>query len=182
MGCALGLDSVRFYAIDIDIRNLSDYIILKSQGIQGLASDMSWLYSFFNPHKIRDMKPEHFVILTRKGSLGLGEFPFPPWHKREKEDMLKAVGIRVEYGEEVELGESRGTYKTVGDQEHAEIIRLYVEEGLGMKAIAEKLGRSSRTPHEHIGSHNRAVERSGFCAACKRVGSQYCNRIAIREK
>lgn len=34
IGLSLGLDSVRFYAIDIDIRTLSDYMILKSQGIQ----------------------------------------------------------------------------------------------------------------------------------------------------
>ena len=37
MGIALGLDSVRYYAIDIDIRNLADYMILKAQGVQELA-------------------------------------------------------------------------------------------------------------------------------------------------
>jgi len=43
MGFALGLDSIRYYAIDIDIRNLADYLILKSQGVQGLAADLQWL-------------------------------------------------------------------------------------------------------------------------------------------
>ncbi len=52
----------------------------------------------------------------------------------------------MEYGEPVEKGEYRGTHMTVGDKEHAEIIRLYVEEGLGMNKIAEQIGRSSRTP------------------------------------
>jgi hypothetical protein len=33
----------RYYAIDIDIKNLADYIVLKSQGVHGLASDLSWL-------------------------------------------------------------------------------------------------------------------------------------------
>jgi len=50
-----------------------------------------------------------------------------------------------------------------------EIIRLYLEENLSIDKIAERLGRRSRNPHEHIKQHNRAVERSGFCSACRRV-------------
>ncbi len=38
----------------------------------------------------------------------------------------------------------------VGDKEHAEIIRLYVEEGLGMNKIAEQIGRSSRITPSNI--------------------------------
>ena len=177
MGIALGLDSVRYYAIDIDIRNLADYMILKAQGVQGLAKDLNWLYSYFNPSTIRNMKPQNFFIITRKGTLGLGEFPFHEWHKREKENILKAVGIKVEYGEELKEGEYRGTFRTVSDREHAEIIRLYVEEGLSYEKIAEKLGRSSRTPLLHIQRHNRDVKRNGFCSVCKRIGSKYLDYL-----
>jgi hypothetical protein len=173
MGIALGLDSVRFYAIDIDIRNLADYMILKAQGVQGLAKDLKWLYSYFNPSTIRNMKPQNFFIITRKGALGLGSFSFHEWHKAEKENILKAVGIKVEYGEELNEGEYRGTFKTVSDTEHTEIIRLYVEEGLSYQKIAEQLNRSSRTPLLHIQRHNRAVQRSGFCPICKRVKSRF---------
>jgi len=74
-------------------------MILKAQDVQGLAKDLSWLYSYFNPSTIRSMKPQYFFIITRKGALGLGEFPFHDWHKREKENILKAVGIKVEYVE-----------------------------------------------------------------------------------
>jgi len=128
------------------------------------------------------MKPEHFIILTRKGAIGLGEFPYPEWHKREKENILDAVGVKVEYGELLKEAEYRGTFQTVSDQEHGEIIRLYIDEGLGMKKVAEKLNRSSKTIHEHVKKHNMAVDRSGFCAPCKRFGSHYYNKIAIREK
>jgi hypothetical protein len=31
------------------------------------------------------------------------------------------------------------TFRTVGDKEHAEFVRLYIEEGLGFNKIAEKL-------------------------------------------
>ncbi len=180
MGIALGLDSVRFYAIDIDIRNLADYMILKAQGVQGLAKDIGWLYSYFNPSTIRNMKPQYFFMITRKGALGLGEFPFHKWHKQEKENILRSVGVKVEYGEPIETGEYRGTFKTVGDKEHAEIIRLYVEESLSIDRIAERLGRSSRTPHEHVKQHNKAVERSGFCPSCRRAKSPFETEVAAR--
>jgi hypothetical protein len=182
MGIALGLDSVRFYAIDIDIRNLADYMILKAQGVQGLAKDLSWLYSYFNPSTIRNMKPQYFFIITRKGALGLGEFPFHEWHKREKENILKAVGVKVEYGELVEAGEYRGTFRTVGDKEHSEMIRLYIEEELSIDRMAERLGRSSRTPHEHIKQHNKAVEHSGFCPSCRRTKSPFETEVATRKR
>lgn len=77
----------------------------------------------------------------------------------------------MEYGEPLFEGEYKGTFRTVGDKEHAEIIRLYIEERLGINKIAEILGRSSRTPLVQIQRHNRAVERSGLCPFCRRVRS-----------
>jgi len=174
------LDSVRFYAIDIDIRNLADYIILKAQGVQGLAKDLGWLYSYFNLSTIRNMKPQYFSIITRKGALGLGEFPYPSWHKREKENILKAVGIEVEYGESLYEGEYRGTFRTVSDKEHAEMIRLYIEEEMSVEKIASMLNRSSRTPYEHIKQHNKTIKTSGFCPSCRRVKSLYKAKAAVR--
>jgi len=168
-GLALGMDSIRYYAIDIDIRNLADYLILKSQGLHGLAEDLKWLYSYFNSAVVRNMHPAHFIILTRTGALGLGEFPYPEWHKKEKENILASVGLKVEYGEVPKEAEYKGTYKTVSDSEHAEIIRLYVEEGLSILKIAEGLKRSTRTIQQHIHMHDAAVKRSGFCPACRRV-------------
>jgi hypothetical protein len=166
VGMALGLDSTRYYSIDIDIRNLSDFIILKSQGMTGLTSDLDWLYSIFEPHIIRNMPRQFFIILSKGGAVGIGEFKEIPWHKQERENILKAVGVSVEYGELIERGEYRGTHSTVGDVEHAEIIKLYVDEGMSMNKIAEKLDRSSRVPHKHIHQHNSKVEGVGFCPAC----------------
>jgi len=179
-GLSLALDSVRFYSIDIDIRSLADYLILKAQGLQGLTKDLSWLYSYVEPHLVRKLKPQHFILLSRTGGIAYGSFPFHGWHKREREDILNAVGVKVEYGEALEEAVLKGTYKTVGDKEHCEIIRLYVEEVLGMVKIAEKLGRSSGTPHKHIHSHNQSVARSGFCPSCKRAGSKYQSALAER--
>jgi len=68
----------------------------------------------------------------------------------------------------------------VSDKEHAEMIRLYIEEELGINKIAEMLGRSSRTPLVQIQKHNRTVERSGFCPSCRRVKSKLESKIAER--
>jgi hypothetical protein len=175
---ALGLDSLRFYSVDIDIRSLADFTILKSQGVHGLASDLQWLYSFFNPSKIRSHPPGCFYIISRRGSLGMGHFPYHNWHKIEKEDIVKEVGISVEYGSVYKQPKDMGAYKSVGDQEHVQIIGLYVDDGLGMAGIAEKLGRSTRTPHAHIKRHNEAVIRSGFCGSCKRIGGAHFDERA----
>lgn len=71
--------------------------------------------------------------------------------------MLKTVGVKVEYGESLHEGEYRGTFRTVSDREHAEMIRLYVEDGLSLERIAEHLSRSSRTPLLHLQKHNRNI-------------------------
>lgn len=143
-GLSLALDSARYYSIDIDIRSLSDYLILKAQGLQGLTKDLKWLYSYIDTHLVRKLGSQHVILLTRRGGIAHGVFPFPPLHKKEREDILKAVDVKVEYGERLD-SMLKGTYKTVGDVEHSRIIMLYIEEALNMGAIAEKLERSSRT-------------------------------------
>jgi len=179
-GLALGLDSIRYYAIDIDIRNLSDYLILKSQGVLGLPADLKWLYQYFDARVLMKMPPQYFAIITKNGAIGLGCFPYPAWHKKERENLLELLGIKVEYGEMPKEALYRGTYQTVSDKEHAEMVRLYIEEGLSCRLIAEKLDRSSGTPVLHLRSHNEAIKRSGFCPACRRAGSKYDATIAER--
>ena len=95
MGIALGLDTLKFTAIDSDIRILSDYVMIKQLGVLGLPSDLSWLYSFFDPLKLQKLPPQYFVILSKNGCIGVGEFSYPRWHKKEKENILRKVGVRV---------------------------------------------------------------------------------------
>jgi len=183
MGLALGLDSLRWHAIDIDIRSLSDYLIFKNMGQIGLTKEMGWLYAYADPHMFRYLKPNQFLIVTKRGSIGCGIFPKIKWHKKEGENILHALDIKVEYGEEPpKEGVYRGTFKTVSDKEHSEIIRLYCEELQGTVAIAQKLNRSPRTPVLHIHMHDDAVKRSGFCPICRRVQSPYASTLAAETK
>ena len=128
------------------------------------------------------MPPQYFIIMSKTGALGLGDFPYPEWHKKEKENILANLGIYVEYGETRYEGEYKGTYKTVSDKEHAEMIRLYIEEGLGINKIAEMLGPSSRTPLMQLKRHNKAVHRSGFCPICRRNRNKYGSELVQKKR
>ena len=179
MGLSLGLDSLRMYAVDIDIRHLTDYLFLKSQGVSGLSKDLKWLYKYVDARLLRNMKLHRFVLVTRAGAIGYGVFPEIPWHKQEKENILKAVGVACDYGEPAEQGQSRGRRgTTIGDKEHSEIISLYIG-GLSMSKISKQTGRSTKSIKDHIDAHNQSVERSGFCPACRRVHSQNEGKLAF---
>jgi len=178
-GVAMGLDTLKYTSVDIDIRAVTDYLILKSQGVLGFPDDLQWLYGYFSPHVVRNMPPQYFCIVTRKGALGLGKFPELSWHKKEKENILRAVGIKVEPGDRIEYGESRGTFKTIGDEEHVKIVDLYMQ-NKSMAAIAKEQDRSSASIHSQINRHNEAIEQQGFCSKCRRMKGTHETQKAKR--
>ena len=55
MGMAMGLDTLKYTSIDIDIRAVTDYLIFKAQ-IMDLTSGLNWLYGHMKPHNTRHMK------------------------------------------------------------------------------------------------------------------------------
>jgi len=181
VGLALGMDTLRVHSIDVDIRSLTDYLFIKSVGFYGLHPDLRWLYSIFRPDKLQKMPPSKFIALTQEGDIGVGHFELPPWHKLEHENIMDIVGVKVEYKEPVRSGADRGTYKTIGDKEHVEIMRMYADEGLSYIRIGDALGRSSRTAHEAVKRHNRLVESNGFCPICRRVGGDYEKRFVKKK-
>jgi hypothetical protein len=151
---------------------------MKRIGMFGLPRDLKWLYSIFEPYAFRRMHKKNFYILSKEGAIGAGIFNPIEWHKQEKENILKELGIKIEFGDPIEKGDYRGDYNTVGDPEHAEMVRLHIEEGLSFNRIAQKIGRSSRTPYTHIHLHNNNIVSAGFCVNCRRVKSKYEKTIA----
>ena len=175
MGVALGLDTLKFTSIDADIRAVIDYLILKKQGLMNLPRELNWIYRYINPTSTRQMKPSNFIMITAGGALGLGAFPNIPWHKQEQEDILRAVNVYVEHGEELQYGQSRGTFKTVSDQEHREIMEAYTA-NTSMAAIARHKDRSTATIHTQIKKHNQMIQKTNSCPLCKRAGSTLHNK------
>lgn len=161
MGFAVGVDTIRWTAVDVEIRDVSDYTFIKSVGRKGLPPDIRFIYRYINPYSMMRMKPNQFILITDSGSIGVGGFDYPPWHKEEKEDLIRKFNIEIEYGSIPDYGNPRS--KRVSDFEHKRIIDLY-EELHSMAKVAERLGRSTKTIKDHIDAHNE-----GNCPRCARI-------------
>jgi len=64
-------------------------------------------------------------------------------------------------------------YRTVGDQEHTDIINGYLDERLSMGKLAEKLNRSAATIPAQIQAHNRSIDKLGYCQECRRLKGKH---------
>lgn len=170
VGCSLALDSQRFMAIDVEVRSLCDFIVFKAQGVGGLPNDLHYLYRYIDPYWLQYAKPHQFAILSRRGDIGVGVFPLPQWHVKEGEGISNALGLKIQFEERAQEGENRGKYKTIGDEEHAQICTLY-SQGVGMDSISKKLGRSTKSIFDHINKHDKAIKQLGYCPQCRRVKS-----------
>lgn len=166
-GYSLFVDAIRWTSIAKEIRDLADYIYFKDQGYVGLGGDVSWLYQFVNPASMRGLSPEAALLLTRSGAIGDVVIDYPLFHKEAGEDLLEQFELSPEFSEEVEESSS----SKVGDMEHAEMVRLYIDEELSIGAIAEELHRSKSTVHSQLLKHNKAVNLPDGCAVCGRAGA-----------
>lgn len=181
MGFALELDTLKYTSIDYDIRILCDYTYFKAMGYIGFPDDLEFLYRFFKPSYVRNMHPSQFIILSKKGNVGLGWFPEVKWHKQEKENILAKLGIKVEPIEGIQPSYDMTRYKTVGDEEHVTIIEGVAskkirnrhgmdEDKKSYRSMAKKLGRSPSTITTQVAKHNEDIQKHGFCIVCRRAG------------
>ena len=191
MGIAMGLDTLKYTSIDLDIRAVVDYIIFKAQGILGFPKDLHFLYRYFKPSWVRNMSPGAFVILTRKGGIGVGLFPEVSWHKKPKEDIVKKVGITVTQGEAMEYSKELGdNYRTMGDPDHILMVELYTgsaaEDGkvIGINKIGKhpKIMRSASVVRRELLKHDKQVERTGYCVVCRRAGCKHHTEKVYRSR
>lgn len=172
VGMAMGIDTLRLMSIDIDVRNVTDFLVFKSQGVMGLPREYHFLYRTIEPYEMARMPPGKFFVLSREGPFGVGEFKAIPWHKQEKEHILEVLGIKVNYGEELDYGDDKGSFRTMSDTEHIEIAKDYVS-GFSQTKIAIAKGRSSATINKQVREHNGQVEKLGYCPRCKQAGGEF---------
>lgn len=163
MGYAVGVDTIRWTSIDIEIRDVSDYIFIKSIGRKGLPPELRFVYGYIDPFSLMKMPQNQFVIVTDTGSIGVGTFEYPEWHKKKHEDILGKLNIDIEYGEIPNYGNDRR--KVLSDFQHAEIVRLYNDENLSMGKIAERIQCSPATVKNQLDKHDKASP----CPICSRI-------------
>lgn len=182
-GFAVALDTIRWMGVDVDFRAIADYTFIKAQGIDGLPSNLRFLYRYFNPVGIMRMPVETFAIASRKGPLGFGVSDCPYWHKEENENLLEEFDIKLDYKELPKVTDGKMGVK-VSDYEHVRIVKARMTmkgkrgEPIGMEQLAKKLERSSATVFKQLATHNNMLHSLGECDKCARVGSEYA-KIAV---
>ena len=183
MGFSPYLDTIRWTSIDKEMRDLADYLIIKKLGAQGLPKDLGYLYKYIAPIRLADLPPHKFLIHTENAAIGHGTSECPAFHKEEGVDLMAELGIQVTVGEEIE----DSTEQRIGDNEHANIVRLYAVgptgsgEGLSMINVAKHVHRSSRSVQLQLLKHNKAVDAGG-CRICNRVNSDLWNVSVDRSR
>jgi hypothetical protein len=159
-GLAVAVDTLRWTSLDKEIRDVSDYIFFKRLGAIGLPKDLFFIYRYILPNSLMRLKPQTFVMLTTQGNLSYGRFEYPAWHKEEKENILKELGIEIS-----SLSEKIGQGVNVGVLEHSDLITTYNELNSQGK-VAAKFNRSKSTVCEQIKLHNANIAEVGFCLEC----------------
>jgi len=105
-------------------------------------------------------------VVARTGAVGVGQFPYPEWHKREGEHILEQVGVKVTYLKSAEV-KPKSSKRRVTPEVHTKIVRLH-NEGRTIREIAQILGWSIGTVHKQLQLHRAYMEGSGSCPLCRK--------------
>lgn len=175
-GYTIFLDTIRWTAVDKEMRDLADYVYFKDLGYMGLGKDVGFIYNYIKPFSLAGLSPKKFVVLTRRAAIGVGTADYPSFHKEEGENLLTQFDLKPEFGEEIQYSAPQ----KVGDFEHAEFIKLYVEDNHTIGEIAFKKHRSKSTIQGHFNRHNNAIIRKNYCPICRRINSGFETTFAKR--
>jgi hypothetical protein len=193
-GLAMGIDSLRWTAIDVDIRELSDHDVFKALGHAKSDDTKSYIFKYVNPDKLRRLDPATFVIDTYKTGIGTGQCAMIPWHKEPEEDILTLCNLDIYYDQEEKNDPDKSPKpasqqpKQIGAFQHCEIMRLYIEGqndvdgAMGMNHIATLIERSSKSVWQHIIDHNISVKALTACPVCRRANGKYATFFLERGK
>lgn len=179
MGYAVGVDTIRWTGVDADMRGPADYIFIKRIGIEGLPDNLRWLYGLVHPRSLMNPHPRVFVLVSNRGPVALGTFDEPYWHKKEKENIVQLLDIKIDYGEAPEYGDA--SRNTVGDFEHIKLVATYMRIG-SMKKVAKIFSRSPATIQTHVNEHDENIGKLGYCPKCKRVRGPHERTILRKSK
>jgi ribosomal protein L37AE/L43A len=168
-GLSMACDTLRWTAIDKEIRDIADYTLIKKTGATGLPDDLRWLYGLFKFFSIMQMHTNLAILSTSKGSVGMLKYDYPKWHKEEHENILKICKIEVKHIERA-LPDDRNY--SLGAFEHTDIVKVYMETQ-SMDKAAKQTARSYATVRNHILAHNQAIKALGECKKCYNAHGEF---------
>lgn len=172
-GLSVSVDSLRWTALDKEVRDLADYVWIKNVGAIGLPQDLSWVYKYYIPYSLMRMKPKTFILSTAKGALGAGTFSEISWHKQEHEDLLRICGIEIKNIHQA-VPDDR-TYN-LGNFDHAQIIEEYLQ-SRSMVKTATTVAKSYKTVRNHLLAHNASIQLHGQCMKCHNAKGEHVNTV-----
>jgi energy-coupling factor transporter ATP-binding protein EcfA2 len=179
MGISMGMDTLKFTSVDLDVRSVCDFLFFKSLGLLGLPRDLEWLYGYVEPSTMRRMDKSNFVVVSKSSAAGLGSFSPLPWHKKEREDMMKILDITAEHGtpqrEAKYIGHGQ---QDVSDSEHLAMVEASMS-GSSFGKIHREGGRSLSTVSRQLNDHDEDVRRVGACIRCTRMKAAAATKILL---
>jgi hypothetical protein len=170
-GLTLACDFLRYTNCCKEIRDLADLLFIKCLGATGLPPDLWYIYRYFIPYSLMQMKPHIYCLLTGRGSIGYGISDYPKWHKTEHENILKICEIEIKNVDRT-IPDERNY--ALGSFDHTEIIKVYMDmEPKSMEKTATATARSYKTVHNHIAEHNASIKSLGECKKCFNANGEF---------
>jgi len=147
-GLALGLDSVKHTSVDVDIRKLTDFLVLKNLGMHGLPRNLHWIYKYLDPQQMSRLKSNEFGVVAKENCIGLGTSDLPRWHKDAGEHILQEVGVNPKYYQKEKESEQAISYVREALEELHEPTPTEVSEWIkkekNVKIAPEGVGRYAK--------------------------------------
>jgi hypothetical protein len=182
---SLGFDTQKRETVDAEVRSVVDYFLFTAQGSESLPRPLWWLYKHVKPQAINRLPKGTFVILTRRGNVGLGSYVFHEWHKRENENILDSVGLVVskpELSVEEVLETAKKENKPSKEElAHAQVVMRF-QEGEKLSEIGKSFGKDSSWASKIIREHNNEIVRNGYCSVCRKMKTELEGTVIITKK
>ncbi len=179
VGVSFLIDTLRPGALEINIREIANYTIIKRIGKMELPRQYWHLAKYFNNDwdYIRGMPLDEFILQTDKNAVCNGHFDKVPWHIVRGESLITKLGISIVTEPGISISPvstyTNSDARKVDLEAHLKIIKLK-SEGLSYEKVAREIGRPKeegglglkmtwQAARFHVTKHN-ATPPSCLCA------------------
>jgi hypothetical protein len=175
-GMAVVLDSQREMEVAKGARELSTFTYFKNLGAQEIPRRIWWIasdrFANFDLDALRRLKPNQFVIMTNRNSVGLGVFDMPRWHINRGEGLLGKLGITVTDLEGVPVKQREEAFTPLRDRGHPVTVMLPQY----LQMLREMEGRGCQLTEVY-----EELKRNGYQGS-KRTVKEYMVEAKLAEK
>lgn len=158
---ALGIDTLRPNTLNINMREISNFVYIKKMGRLAVPREFWWIMRKIEPTFFRNMHVRDYIFFSDSNNIAVKSFDEPFWHHIRGKDILKRHNIIVESANSPEpvLLDSR---RKVTEEGHRKIVELR-KTGMSQLKIGLELDPivTRYTVMKELGLHN-----AGKCQVC----------------